>query len=84
MQIQNRLFWLAAAASLFLDRLTKYLTVKSFALYETMPLIPGVFHFTYVTNPGAAFSLFSDNGWWLRWLSLAVSLGLMAFAWFGP
>jgi signal peptidase II len=47
-------------------------------------LLPGVFHFTYVTNTGAAFSLFSQGGGWLRWLSLAVSLGLIAFALFGP
>ncbi|NES66963.1 MAG: lipoprotein signal peptidase, partial [Okeania sp. SIO2D1] len=45
----------------------------------------GVFHFTYVTNTGAAFSLFSNGGvYWLRWLSLIVSLGLMAWALFGP
>jgi len=33
----------------------------------------------------ANVSLFSNGGvYWLRWLSLAVSLGLMAAAWFGP
>jgi signal peptidase II len=39
---------------------------------------------TYVTNTGAAFSLFSQGAGWLRWLSLMVSLGLIALAWFGP
>jgi len=79
--LRNRLFWVAAAIGLALDQLTKYWVVMSFELTfppETVPLIPGVFHFTYVTNSGAAFSLFSDNGEWLRWLSLAVSLGLIA------
>jgi signal peptidase II len=37
-----------------------------------------------VTNTGAAFSLFSQGGGWLRWLSLLVSLGLIILAWFGP
>ena len=41
-----------------------------------------MFHFTFVTNTGAAFSLFSDNGEWLKWLSMAVSLGLIALGFF--
>ncbi|MBW4577497.1 MAG: lipoprotein signal peptidase [Aphanothece sp. CMT-3BRIN-NPC111] len=84
MNFKNRLFWLAAVVSLFLDRLTKYWVVQNFHLNETWPLWSGVFHFTYVTNKGAAFSLFSNDGGWLRWLSLAVSLGLIALAVFGP
>jgi len=47
-------------------------------------MVPNIFHFTYVINTGAAFSLFADNGEWLRWLSLAVTIGLMLFAWFSP
>lgn len=84
MTIKNRFFWAVALISLGFDHLTKLLVVLNFKLNDTLPLIPGVFHFTYVRNYGAAFSLFSDNGWWLRWLSLAVSLGLMALGWFGP
>lgn len=83
MRIKNRLFWIVAIASLILDQLTKYWIVQNFYLTETLPLIPGVFHLTYVTNTGAAFSLFTGRVQWLRWLSLAVSLGLMALAWFG-
>lgn len=84
MNLKNSLFWIAALISLILDRVTKYWVVQNFILGQTMPLWPGVFHFTYVTNKGAAFSLFSQNGDWLRWLSLTVSLGLVALAWFGP
>ncbi|MBE9129813.1 MULTISPECIES: signal peptidase II [unclassified Coleofasciculus] len=81
---KNRLFWVAATVSLILDQLTKYWVVQDFNLYETLPLWAGVFHFTYVTNTGAAFSLFSQGGGWLRWLSLIVSVGLIALAWLGP
>lgn len=84
MRLKNRFFWVAALVSLILDQLTKYWVVQNFKLSETLPLLPGVFHFTYVTNTGAAFSLFNQGGGWLRWLSLAVSLGLIALAWFGP
>lgn len=81
---KNRLFWIAAVVSVVLDQLSKYAIVQNFQLTQTWPIWPGVFHFTYVTNTGAAFSLFSNNGAWLRWLSLAVSIGLMGLALFGP
>ncbi|MGB3208345.1 MAG: signal peptidase II [Crinalium sp.] len=84
MKFKNKFFWMAALISLVLDWLTKSWVVQNFKIGETLNLLPGVFHFTYVTNTGAAFSLFSQGGGWLRWLSLAVSLGLMAFALFGP
>jgi len=81
MRLRNPLFWMAAIAGLVLDQLTKLWVVRTFELTvppETIPLWPNVFHFTYVTNTGAAFSLFSNNGEWLRWLSLGVSLALVA------
>ena len=82
---KNSYFWIVAVASLILDHLTKFWVVQQFELGETLPLLPDVFHLTFVTNTGAAFSLFSNGGvLWLRWLSLLVSLGLMAMAWFGP
>lgn len=84
MYFKNRLFWIIAVISLSFDRITKYWIMQNFNLGETRPLLPGIFHFTYVTNTGAAFSLFSHEGWWLRWLSLLVSLGLIALGWLGP
>jgi signal peptidase II len=93
---KNYLFWLVAIVGLIVDRLTKYWTTESFdRLCETFPLWQGVFHFTYTINSGAAFSLFSDGNdgcvypattgsgvLWLRWLSLIVSLVLVAYALF--
>lgn len=84
MRLKNQLFWVTAFVTLILDQLSKYLVVQNFKIGQTLPLLPGVFHFTYVTNTGAAFSLFSQGAGWLRWLSLIVSLGLMALALFGP
>jgi signal peptidase II len=81
---KNRSFWIVAIVSLILDQLTKYWVVQNFSLGESWPLWAGVFHFTYVRNTGAAFSFFSGGAFWLRWLSLIVSLGLMAFALWGP
>ncbi len=81
---KNRIFWFVALVGLLGDRLTKYLVVRSFeGVGDTFPLWSDIFHLTYVINTGAAFSFFRDGVNWLRWLSLAVSLGLMALAWFG-
>jgi len=84
MRFKNRLFWIAACLAFLLDRLTKYWVVNTFSLGETKPLLPGIFHLTYVTNTGSAFSLFSGKVEWLRWLSLGVSLVLIAMALLGP
>jgi signal peptidase II len=84
MRLKNRLFWIAAFTAFFLDQITKYWVVQTFSLGQTLPLLPGIFHFTYVTNTGAAFSLLSGKVEWLRWLSLGVTLVLIALALFGP
>lgn len=81
---KNPLFWAAAITGLVLDQLSKYLVIHNFAeIGDTIPLWEDVFHLTYVTNDGAAFSLFPAGVTWLRWLSLLVSIGLIALAWFG-
>ena len=84
MRLKNLVFWIAAFLAFFLDQLTKYWVVQTFSLGQTQALLPGVFHFTYVTNTGAAFSLLAGKVEWLRWLSLGVSLALIALASFGP
>lgn len=78
---KNAVFWLVAIAGIILDQLAKYWVVKNFDLGESVSLIPGVLNFTYVTNPGAAWSWFSENGEWLKWLSMLVSLALAAYGW---
>jgi signal peptidase II len=83
MKFKNNFFWIAAIFSLLIDRLTKYLIVENMSYLQSIPLWKGVFHFTYVLNEGAAFSLFK-GAIWLRWLSLAVSLALILWAVLGP
>jgi signal peptidase II len=82
--MKNRFFWIAASISFFCDQVTKYWVVHTFSLGQSKPLLQNVFHLTYITNSGAAFSLFSGQVEWLRWLSLVVSMGLMVLAVFGP
>jgi signal peptidase II len=77
MKIRNYYFWTAAIASITIDIITKQAVVRNLHLLQTFPLIPNVLHFTYIRNNGAAFSLFQGHEW-LRWLSLIVSLILIA------
>ncbi len=84
MRLRNPIFWVVAITGLVLDQLTKLWVMNNFEYIpeglgdpDTWPIWPGVFHFTYVTNPGAAFSMFSENNEWLPWLSLLVSLALI-------
>jgi signal peptidase II len=51
----------AAGAVVALDQATKVWVHGSFALYESRPVIPGLFHLTYLRNPGAAFSFLAES-----------------------
>lgn len=54
-------FGTIAGTVFVLDLLTKAWILASFSLYESRAVIPGLFHLTYVRNPGAAFGLFSGR-----------------------
>lgn len=68
-----RWLWLAFLV-LAIDLLSKYWVMDSFALYESMKLLP-FFNFTYVHNTGAAFSVFEGQ----RWPLIAVAVLICSF-----
>ncbi|AVX20112.1 MAG: signal peptidase II [Bacillota bacterium] len=51
------MFWRLLAGWLALDQLTKYLVLNYLPEGNSIPIWPGVFHLTHVSNPGAAFGL---------------------------
>jgi signal peptidase II len=53
-------FALLSLSVLVLDQATKALVVSRLTLFSTVPVIPGLFHITLVTNRGALFGLFRD------------------------
>ncbi len=65
---------LYAAGVVALDQFTKYLTVEKLDVYEKATAIPGLFHFTYVQNRGAAFSSFEGARWVFVGLFLVFAL----------
>ncbi len=53
------IFSLVAVAVVILDQVTKYIVNTSMLLHDSIPIINGLFNFTYVKNPGAAFGFLS-------------------------
>lgn len=47
---------------LCVDRVLKRLVESSMSLGESIPLIPGVLHLTYLTNDGGAFGILAGRG----------------------
>ncbi len=57
------LWFLIVLGVVFLDQLSKILTVMFLKPIDTLPLWQDVLHLTYVENPGAAFGMLSDARW---------------------
>lgn len=66
------IYYVIAAAVIVLDRVVKYLVVSNLSPWETIPVIKDIFHFTYVQNRGAAFSMWEEQWLILKALPLAV------------
>ena len=61
------------------DQLLKKLFSGTMQLGESIPVLPGIFHLTYIQNPGAAFGLFENQT--LFFISIAAFLlAFLAFA----
>lgn len=71
------LLWLAALV-VVADRVTKYLVVTNMTEGQSLPVVEGIFHWTYVLNPGAAFGMMAHN----RVLFLAVGAAVVAAVWY--
>ena len=77
MKIRNYYFWIAAIGNVIIDILSKRAIVENLRVERTsIPIIPNIFHFTYIRNYGAAFSMLEGSPW-LGWLSLIVSIILI-------
>ena len=59
------------------DWLTKLLVASLMLEGESIPVVPGIFHLTYVLNPGAAFGMLEGS----RWFFLLVALLAVGVIW---
>ncbi len=59
--------------TVLVDQLTKWIVRTTFLPQHSLPILPGIFHLTYVRNTGAAFSLFQGQGPILILVSVGVA-----------
>jgi len=68
---------------LLLDQISKLLVMARFAMHEVLPVIPGFFNLTFVTNTGAAFGLLAGEQTLVRQLFfVAVALAALLFLYY--
>lgn len=72
-------FWLTAIIILLIDQVTKYFVKTKMALYESIPVIPNIFHLTYIENPGAAFGLFANKRLFFIIITFIILSGVIYF-----
>jgi signal peptidase II len=69
---------LLAVLMIVVDQVTKYYVVTHFALGESVPVLDGIFHWTFILNPGAAFGMLEGS----RWLFVLIAVIVVAVMWF--
>lgn len=72
------IYCLIAVAVVIFDRIIKKLVVSNMQPWESIPVIEDVFHFTYVQNTGAAFSMW--QGQWIVLVALPLAVIAVGFA----
>lgn len=73
------LYILLAVLMIAVDQGVKYWALTSLQAQQTIPLIDGVFHLTYVENRGAAFSMFAqfDSRWIFVTLAVIITAAII-------
>ena len=73
---------LASAAAVdfyLLDQLTTEIIVQSIPIGKMIPVIPGFFSLTHITNPGAAWGILAGRAWLLLAISIAAFAAIVFF-----
>ncbi len=61
------------------DQLTKLAVIGSMSLGQSIPVIDGFFHITYIKNTGAAFGLFAQHTALLAVVTVILMAGVLFF-----
>ena len=73
------MYYIAILALIGLDWLTKYWIQTSMALNDTIPVIDGIFHITYIHNYGAAFSILQGKQSFLLIVTGIAMIAILAY-----
>lgn len=55
------------------DQVIKYIVSNNMYLGQSIPVVPQIFHLTYILNPGAAFGILENQ----RWLFICIAAVLI-------
>jgi signal peptidase II len=77
-----RLLAIVTAVILILDQATKLYVDARFALYESVPVIEGWFHLTYIRNKGAAFGILANSSVRIPFFIGVTLVALLAIFWY--
>jgi signal peptidase II len=71
---------LVAVVIYVLDQWSKFLVVENLPERQSVPVFGEILQFTFVRNPGAAFSIFSGTTWIFAIIATAVTVFIVIFA----
>ena len=72
--------FLVASLLFVLDRVAKIAVAKNMSYGQSIPVLPKIFHLTFVLNDGTAFSLFKGQNTILAGLSALVIIFIIGYA----
>ena len=70
MKTKYLILMLLTSVVLVIDQLTKVYVDRSMQLYQSIPVVDGLFSITYLRNKGAAFSFLAEASWRLPFFVL--------------
>ncbi len=71
-------FYIPIIVFLVLDQLLKYWIRSNMTIGQSIPVISGIFHITYIENPGAAFGILANHRILFLLLTIAIT-GVMFY-----
>jgi len=72
-------FWLIFLGAFLVDQASKLLITGTMTLNHSIPVLAGIFHITYIRNPGAAFGIMANRTTVFIAISLLVIAGIIVF-----
>jgi signal peptidase II len=82
---ESLIFWLACAPAFALDQATKLWTIRALSppgRGPAVPVLPPILRFKYMTNTGAAFSIFHEHPEILAVIAGALAAGVLVWGLF--
>jgi signal peptidase II len=82
MAARYRLLGVVAALVILFDQLSKLYIDRTFALYESVTVVPNFFEITYLRNKGAAFGILADSSLRVPFFIVASLVAVAVILWY--